>query len=168
MHIGILSDTHNHLGNFKKALDRLQDAGIETIIHCGDVTTAKTADLLRAYHFTVHHVLGNVDANPQKLRQTLTGLNPDNSSGLTFTGSFGGVPVAAAHGHVASELEKMITGGRYRYVFHGHTHRRRNDRDGQTRIINPGALGGVRYESRSFVILDLESGHADFIEVADY
>jgi len=36
---------------------------------------------------------------------------------------------------------------------------------GKTRVINPGALGGPRYQSRSGYLLDLASGEAKLIEV---
>jgi predicted phosphodiesterase len=34
-------------------------------------------------------------------------------------------------------------------------------------VINPGALGGVRHESRSFCILDLQTDELRFIEVEE-
>ena len=47
----------------------------------------------------------------------------------------------------------------------GHTHRRRDQTIGRTRVINPGALGGVRWQRRSFCILDLATGEARFVKL---
>ena len=65
--------------------------------------------------------------------------------------------VFVTHGHRTS-LRRAIDSGEYDYVFHGHTHRYKDEIIGKTRVINPGALGGKKVEDRSFVILDLESG----------
>lgn len=165
MKIGILSDTHNHNGNLQKALTVFRDHGIQTLIHCGDMSTPETAGHLQG--FRVIYVYGNVDGAPEQIKSTLQKLNGDNEAGLTFSGRLGGVPVAAAHGHHEKELEDLIQDGRYRYVFHGHTHRRRDEKVGQTRVINPGALGGTRHETRSICLLDLEAGAARFIDIAD-
>ncbi len=51
------------------------------------------------------------------------------------------------------------------YLFHGHTHRRRDERVGSTRVINPGALGGIQYEPRSICILDIETDQLDVIQI---
>ncbi|NMC78654.1 MAG: metallophosphoesterase family protein, partial [Chloroflexi bacterium] len=36
---------------------------------------------------------------------------------------------------------------------------------GRTRVINPGALGGLRVMSPSFCLLDLDTGKARFVEL---
>jgi hypothetical protein len=69
------------------------------------------------------------------------------------------------HGHREGELRRVISAGEYAYVFHGHTHRRRDEHIGPTRVISPGALGGMRWQQRSFCILDLETDRVTFIEV---
>lgn len=50
-------------------------------------------------------------------------------------------------------------------MFHGHTHRRHDGRVGATRVINPGALDGLRYEKRSFAILDLANDYLRIVEI---
>jgi hypothetical protein len=37
-----------------------------------------------------------------------------------------------------------------------------------TRIINPGALGGTRHEPRSICIVNLATGAVEFIQIADW
>jgi hypothetical protein len=59
----------------------------------------------------------------------------------------------------------LISDGEHAYVFHGHTHRRNDRRVGPTRVINPGALGGMRWQQRSFCILDLATDEVDFVTV---
>ena len=59
----------------------------------------------------------------------------------------------------------IYVSGDYAYVLHGHTHYRADWWAASTRVLNPGALGGTKRESRSVCILDLETGQARFIEI---
>ena len=74
-----------------------------------------------------------------------------------------GYRLAMMHGENEEVLRGLITSGRYDYVFHGHTHRRRDQMVGHTHVINPGALGGMRCEQRSLCILDLMTGEPRFV-----
>ena len=49
------------------------------------------------------------------------------------------------------------------YLFHGHTHAAADRLAGPTCVINPGAL--QRVSVPTFVILDLQSGEAETVEV---
>ena len=160
MRIGILSDSHNRIEALTAALDVLRREGIDTLFHCGDVTTLETARLMAG--FTVHYVYGNGDADAAEIREMLQNANPNSSGGLVFTGELDGVTIAATHGHLAGKVMALTTSGEYDYVFHGHTHIQKNLMIGRTRIINPGALGGMRNEYRNLCILDLRSGRTDF------
>ena len=166
MKIGILSDTHNNTENLKRALTIFRREGVETLIHCGDMTTAKTAVHLAG--FTLVYVHGNMDANPIAIRRALFELNPSSVAANHFSGELiPGVRVAATHSHIPGKLDSLIRDG-YNYVFHGHTHRRRDEIIGPTRVINPGALGGAQHEPRSICILDLKTGQSRFINLADW
>lgn len=163
MIIGILSDTHNNSASLRAALEVFRAEGVITLIHCGDVTTPEM--LAGLGEFRVHLAFGNLDFASGEMLQTLQSLHPKNSAGMVFSGVIGGVPVAAAHGHLREMLDPLVESGHYAYVFHGHTHRHRDTLRGRTRLINPGALGGMQRETRQVCILDLESGIARFIAV---
>ena len=75
----------------------------------------------------------------------------------------GGRLIGITHGDREDVFEGLLL-AEPDYVFHGHTHRRRDERVGPTRIINPGALGGIRHEARSICVLDLAT---DQLEVVD-
>lgn len=160
MRIGILSDTHNRKEAMALALAVLRREGIDTLFHCGDVTTLETARLMVG--FTVHYVYGNGDTDALDIHQMLQASNVDCTGGLVFSGEVDGVKIAATHGHLAGKVAALVGSREYDYVFHGHTHIRRNELIGRTRVINPGALGGTRNEGRNLCILDLRSGEIDF------
>ncbi|TLN17232.1 metallophosphoesterase family protein [bacterium] len=159
--IGVLSDTHNHTANLRKALEIFERRGVSTLIHCGDVTTLATLEWLA--DFRVIYVYGNGDYTSGEMREMLLRYHPENYAGLTFGGDLQGVSIAAAHGHIPGSIETMARSGEYDYVFHGHTHRRRDERIGRARVINPGALGGLHREERSVCLVDLASGQVEFV-----
>jgi putative phosphoesterase len=163
MRLGILSDTHNNLPNLEKALQAFRAAGVEVLIHCGDVTRTETAAHLAG--FQVHLTFGNGDVASGELAETLRSMNPASSAGMVFTGKLDNVRLAAAHGHVPGVVDELTRSGLYDFVFVGHSHRRKEERVGATRLINPGALGGLRAGPRSAAILDLALGAVLFLEI---
>jgi putative phosphoesterase len=164
MKIGILSDTHNHMPNLERALSQFRARGITTLIHCGDMTSPNTAVLLKNFH--VIAVTGNMDMNTGQLERTLKKLNPDNSLSSTFTGEIEGVSIAATHSH-RGNVPELVANGRYTYIFHGHTHQRKHEQMGSSHIINPGALGGTRHETRSICVVNLATNNVEFIQIPD-
>ena len=64
-----------------------------------------------------------------------------------------------------SLVNRWAKSGEFDYVFYGHTLRRSDTLIGKTRVINPGALGGPRYQTRSGYLLDLVSGEVKLLEV---
>ncbi len=163
MRIGILSDTHNHTQNLQKALAIFKQNHISKIIHCGDVTTVETVQFLCEYE--VIYVYGNGDFLSGEIRATLKSFDSKNYGGISYAGEISGKQIAAMHGHFPAELDLMIRLQKYDYVFTGHTHRRKDEKIGKTRVINPGALGGTRYQSRSVAVLELNTGVLHFQEI---
>jgi len=161
MKIGLISDTHNNLTNLQTALSAFRAESISTLIHCGDITSPETASSLGG--FRVIHVVGNGDYASGEIRRVLLDLNPLSSSALTFSGEIDRVFLAAAHGHLPHQIEQLAASGRFQYIFCGHSHRRRDELTGATRILNPGSLGGLKAEDRSVCVLDLATGQARFI-----
>lgn len=160
MPIAILSDTHNRSASLRNALAYLTDIGIDTLFHCGDITTIETARLMAGY--TVHYVYGNADVDPEAIREILVSANPASTGGLVFTGEIDGIPIAATHGHLTGKILALAAAGKYSYVFQGHTHFQKDEMLGSTRIINPGALGTFHHGGRTLAILDLQTGRLEY------
>lgn len=162
MRIGIISDTHDDLRNLQKALEILQEEDIRTVLHCGDLAGPAIVEALDGFDTWIAR--GNVDHHPeleQAVRETLGKGRLAERHRLTLEGR----SALLIHGDREVELRRLISAGEYAYVFHGHTHRRRDDRIGRTRVINPGALGGMRWQQRSFGILDVEQDTLSFVTV---
>ncbi len=164
MKIGILSDTHNNLQNYQAALGIFRARKIETLIHCGDLTGIGVARLLTG--FRVICTLGNCDAASGEIRDTILAQDPQNYVGLVYRGQINGSGIGVTHGHLPGQLDGLVQSGEHDYIFTGHSHVRMDERKGTTRLINPGSLGGRHVQTRSICILDLGSGQAEFIDVA--
>lgn len=161
--IAIISDTHDNLPNLNYALNILHDEGIDTVIHCGDMTSPDTA--YHFYGFRVIHTTGNGDHANGEIRRILMELNSENFSGPVFEGNIYGFDMAAVHGHVPGSIHGLAASKKYQYVLHGHTHRRKEEKLDNCTIINPGALGGAKREMRSFSILNLLTGGLLFLDL---
>lgn len=157
MKIGILSDTHDHLNAVRKARYFAAE-GIALLLHCGDVCGPAVVEALDG--FIVYFAQGNQE-RILVLREAVDALQGGRLA-LLHTLVLEGRSIALLHGDDSSTLRRLIQSGHYHYVIHGHTHRHRDERRGPTRIINPGALGGVRWESPSVCTLDLSTDEVQF------
>jgi hypothetical protein len=120
MKLGVLSDTHNNIGNLLKALRLFREEGIVQLLHCGDMADMLTARQL--LDFDVIYVNGNMDSSAEAVNHVVWTLNPNNETpGDVYEGELNGVKIAATHGHLTKKLDKLIRSRRYNYVFHGHT-----------------------------------------------
>lgn len=151
MRIGILSDTHDQVERTRRAVAALLAGGAEALIHCGDLTIPAVVE--EVVGAPAYIVFGNCDYYPDDLRLAMrrTGATCLERGGLI---ELGGRRVAVAHGDSHREIERL-TAEAPDYFFSGHTHLRRDDREGPIRFINPGAL----YRASVFTVglLDLDS-----------
>lgn len=160
MRIGILSDSHDRTGSLQSAINWLVNNSIDTLFHCGDVTSLETARVMAGLR--VHYVYGNGDFAANTIRDMLVEANHESTGGPVFSGELEGVAIAATHGHLPGSLFSLITSRKYDFVFFGHTHVQKDLRVHGTHVINPGALGSSRYDGRTLCILDLNSGQIEY------
>jgi putative phosphoesterase len=162
MKIGIISDTHDDMRNLQVALDRLRAQNVVAIFHCGDVCGPKIVRALEG--FDVWIAQGNMDRH-KGLEQAVEEIAGRTRFAWLHKPTLNGYSLAIIHGDNEEVLGNLITSGNYAYVFHGHTHHRRDQTIGRTCVINPGALGGTRKRCYSFCILDLAAGSVRFVEL---
>ncbi len=155
MKIAVVSDTHNNMANFKKAIDWIKNEKISLILHCGDIASRETINEAKKYFDgTIHFVKGNADYElddiPEKMELEVGGKR------IGFV-------------HFPGEAKKMAQSGKYDVVFYGHTHRPWDEKilvqspsgneagRGECHMINPGELAGQFYKP-TFAIYDTETG----------
>jgi uncharacterized protein len=162
MKLGLLSDTHGHLGRTELALRMLKDAGAAQLIHCGDLGSEEVLSLLLEQQesgLPVTAVPGNVD---------------DWDPGLILYGKKIGIPlprlqrieieglhVAIHHGHDAALMQNLMADPDLDLLFTGHTHVAKDERIGKLRIINPGAV--YRANPAGVSLFDTRSGVLTFL-----
>ena len=142
MKIAIVSDTHNNLGNFKKAIDWVKKEKIKLILHCGDISSQETIDYVKKeFGGEIKFVKGNADFNldlPEKME-----LEIDNKK--------------IAFAHFPDTAKKLAQSVKFDMVFYGHTHRPWDEKVGKTHMINPGELAGQFYKP-SFAVYETATG----------
>jgi putative phosphoesterase len=163
MKIGVLSDTHDKLTNLIYVLEFFRERGIETIIHCGDLTGL---DMVSHFEgFRVIYTIGNMDYMTGAIKKRLGKMRADNFAGTVFNGKIDGVPLAVTHSHIEGMMESLLQDGNIKWLFHGHTHEKRDEVIRGVRVVNPGALGGLGNEPRSFCIVDLDQENVEFFRL---
>ena len=67
MRIGVVSDTHNHLRNVGRIVELFNAAGVERVVHTGDITQAKTLEVFARLEMPMVGVYGNNDVERDAL-----------------------------------------------------------------------------------------------------
>lgn len=167
MKIGILSDTHGHVDLAIAAAREFILRTVHAVIHCGDIGSdlvlRSSAELYQQLDVPIYAVLGNCDRDGDYHDLT---ENPE----IRVCGRFGtlylaGRSIAFLHGDQEERLRDAIECGQYDYVLYGHSHARRNERVGTTRLINPGSAG--RGMHPSCAVLDLAKDTVSFFNLAN-
>ena len=163
MKIGVMSDTHDNLSNTTAVLSTYRERGIDTIVHCGDLTSPEMVSHFDG--FRVILTIGNMDHTTGTVKKRLEKMREDNFVGMVFKGKLNGVSIAATHSHLDGKIMELIREKKYQWIFHGHTHEKRDETIQGARIVNPGALGGLGREPRTFCIVDLDADNVEFIRL---
>jgi len=155
MILGVVSDTHNRVSNVKKIIDIFNKRNVDDVIHTGDITQAKTLTEFSRLNCSLIGVYGNNDLEEQGLKETAKkhgftfqlppfSLMLDNRKIVIF--------------HEPDSIERYLEKNTsVELVLHGHTHRYRNEKIGNTRVINPGECAGHIKGKNSVGILELKS-----------
>lgn len=151
MRIGVVSDTHNNLKNVRRIVELFNDAGVDRVVHTGDISQAKTLDVLAELNAPLHGVFGNNDLERTALDAAIA------RHGFQFA-----EPPLELHWHnrniivVHDPLEfDGHVDERHALALHGHTHRYRLEQQAQTLFFNPGECAGHLQGHNAVGIVDL-------------
>src|SRR5215471_1800108 len=131
MVVGLIADTH---GLVRPELFGAL-AGVELILHAGDVGGQSVLDELRVIA-PVRAVSGNVDPPGQPGLDAFLDLNS------------GGLSIHVSHGHELGSPtpEKLLARYKADVIVFGHTHKPLVERSGVRLVVNPGAAGPRRFK----------------------
>jgi len=166
MKIGLVSDSHGKNKRLRRALAMLMERRVEAVVHCGDICKGKSVETLGAADVETYLVAGNMDRNVEALARAA------ERCGVRFCPICVEVPIGdgehliATHGDNQRLLDELAAGGQFRYICHGHTHRRRDERFGAVRVICPGSLYRPKAPPcRGGAVLETDSDTLQFIDL---
>lgn len=159
MLIGIISDTHDRLTRTTSAIKLLHEAGVETIIHCGDISSASILALFAGT--PLYYVMGNNDDDAE-LRQASQQLGHLHYLGQGEIIELAKKRIGVTHGHLYRMVNELLS-EKPDYLFTGHTHCATNEINRGVRCINPGALH--RAGEYSIATLNLVTEELRFLPV---
>lgn len=155
MLVGLISDTHDNEARTRAALTRFADAGVEAVLHMGDLVSPAMVDLFGDVPTWIAQ--GNVDRDPAAIAAACRTVAGDAGADVRYADrhdvELGGARIGVLHGDDRTRLESMVASGAFDLVCHGHTHAFRDERVGGggadagadagapgTRVVNPGAV----------------------------
>ena len=152
MRIGVVSDTHNNLRNVERIVELFRDAGVEKVVHTGDITQPRALRTLAQVGVPIIGVFGNNDER-EALRETAAELAVDLRD-PPYVWELGPRRVLVAHDPI--ELEAAPESG-CEVVLHGHTHRRTVERGPGRLLFNPGECAGHLAGRQAVGVVDLDT-----------
>ena len=158
--IGIISDTHENEEATKKAVNIFKQKNVEFAVHCGDIISPAMLDLFKG--LSIKFVFGNNDGERIGLNNKAKEMGfeeiTDEKEFEHFNKKF-----YVYHGTKNEKLENAIKSNKYDYVLTGHTHLRKDEKIGRTRVINPGAL--FMAFPYTIALLDVQRDKLESIEI---
>lgn len=159
MRVGVLSDSHDHLPELRKALEVLQREGVELILHAGDYVAPFSVAILSELSITWWGVLGNNDGEILGIFQKSGGRVKAPFLELEERG----FRIFLSHLYQPAELAFVC--GHYDLVVYGHTHEAIIKEEGKRFLVNPGEVCGLLSGRPTVALCDLEKRVAKLIDI---
>jgi putative phosphoesterase len=162
MLIGVLSDTHDNLTQIRKAVDYFNAAGVQLVLHAGDIISPFTTREFEKLSCRLVIVFGNNDGDEHLWRTRIAG-KPMELYNTHHEETIEGCRVLLMHEPL--HVEELAISQRFDVIIYGHTHKADNRMSGKTRILNPGECGGWLYGKSTIATLDLPSKEVRIIDL---
>lgn len=143
MKIAVLSDIHDHIPNFEKAIQLIKQEDCQAVIYCGDFCAPFTAEKFNLINLPIYSCLGNNDEDQLGISEKLKskGSKVWSLSKEYAEIELDGKKIAFTHYPKLGLL--LAQTGDYQAVFHGHTHQAYREHVDQTLLANPGPVCGL-------------------------
>lgn len=156
MKIAVVSDTHDNIPNFKKAVSFIEKNKIKLLIHCGDICRVSTLkEILEGFLGEIHIVFGNVDTDRSKIIK----ISKEDLPQVKVWGRTGEINInnkTIAFCHFPELAKDLALKRKYDLVFYGHTHKPWEEKVNETRLVNPGNLAGI-FHKPTFALYDTKT-----------
>jgi hypothetical protein len=162
----VLSDVHDNIWNLADALEKVEAAGAEVLIFCGDFCAPFTlAQIGKGFAGPVHCVFGNNDGDPLLLLRNAAAAGNVTCHGQIVELELGGRRIAV--NHYPEIARRLAESGQFDLVCYGHNHLAKVELIGNTVLANPGEVMG-RFGSPTFGLYDSGIGEFSLHAVRHY
>lgn len=134
MKIGVISDTHDNLHMISVAVEKFKQEQVEMVIHAGDHVAPFTPMIWEKLGVEVLAVFGNNDGDREMLKEKFRKIGGVYERPREFI--IDGKKILVMH--EPDNLKELAASEKYDVIIYGHTHRKKNYREGKTLVINPG------------------------------
>jgi len=158
MRIGVVSDTHNQLRNVRRIVELFNAARVDRVVHTGDITQAKTLEVLTGLEAPLVGVFGNNDE-----RESLRAVARE--AGIRLEEPPLSIAWAERRLLVVHDPHFLDDGAlaAHDVVLHGHTHRPVHERRNGTLVFNPGECAGMLAGHNAVGVLELASLEVEWL-----
>jgi putative phosphoesterase len=150
--IGVVSDTHNHLPNVARLVELLNAARVERVVHTGDITQAKTLEVLARLAAPLFGVYGNNDAGERAALAAAA-----RRLGMQLVDPPCALRWAERRVVVVHDPRDLAAEAVADVALHGHTHQLAVEREGGRLRFNPGECAGHVAGCNAVGVVDLVS-----------
>jgi len=161
MKIGIISDSHDNMGNIEKAVSIFKERKVELVIHAGDYVNPGAIRLFQGVKLI--GIFGNNDGEKLGILKAFEDINGELKGDFCEL-ELDNLKIAVYHGTVLEIKDALIDSGKYDVVVYGHTHIKENKTMGKTLVLNPGTCHGFGGKA-TLVIFDTQTKQPEFVEL---
>ncbi len=161
MKLGVISDTHDHLGRVSNALQSFNDKGVEHILHAGDICSPFVFSEFKKFYMPLTAVFGNNDGDWLLLTKTVHGAGEIKKGPLSL--ELSGRKIALMHEPVF--IDALADSGHFDLVVYGHLHGREERKRGKALILNPGECSGYLTNDPSVMVCDLSDMSVEAVKL---
>ena len=154
MLLGIVGDTHNNLKNISKICEIFNERKVDLVVHTGDVTLPKSLEAFKNLNCKIIVVLGNNDCEEKEGLKKVSEKFNCKLEEEPFKIELSKKVISVLHHPELINNELLNSSD---IIFHGHTHRYRNEIINDTLIFNPGECAGIISGKNQIGILDLNT-----------
>lgn len=163
MKIGLMADTHDRIDAVEHAITFFNEAGVEHVLHAGDLVSPFVAPKFSKLKAKLHYVWGNNEGDREFITVKFgeLGVKPlGNFASLEL----GEKKIALLHGTHEEIVDALVRSGAFDVIVRGHTHRA-GISGRKPLLINPGEVCGYLSGRRTVGMLDLTKLRARILEL---
>ena len=160
MRIGVVSDTHNNVRNVHRIVELFNDAGVDRVVHTGDITQPKIIDALSQLNAPLYGVFGNNDQGELPHLEVSVKKHGFHFVQPPLALEWAGRRIVVVH---SPEELVLVDETAFDVVLHGHTHRQIIEYTDARLTFNPGECAGMIEGANAIGILDLIAFSAEIL-----